>query len=608
MSCPTKLYYRKMAYPSESNQDPYLEMLAEGGFVIEKMAKLMFPEGVEIGFEKDHTANFRQTIEALDSDEVTLFEATLIHGSKLARVDILRKRSGAFDLIEVKAKSYNSQEAAQLVANGYPSYFQTQAAAIRSEWREYLEDITFQVLVLSELFPGTKIHPFLMMPDTSQATRLDGLHRMFPIHRLESSDSRQTQTRVDFLGNVETIRSDHFLTTVSVEQEVALLMREVRDKAQEYATSLQPKLLKLRAPISVRCRDCEYRVDAETERSGFKECWGPLAESKPHLLELFHVGTLGSNGAPIANELIQQGKAGLLDVPEERLVKSDGTMGERNKRQLIQIQNTRNATEWLSGELKDILESFQYPLHFIDFETATMAVPCYARMRPYEVIAFQWSCHTLQRPGAQAEHQEWINALDEFPNFEFARTLKNCVGNKGTVFMWANHEKAILESILRQAEERGSKDAGLLSWLEEMTLPGRLVDMNQLAIRHYFHPLMKGRTSIKVVCDAIWKSNQSLRSEFSEYLSVKEGAVESPYASLPPLTINGKDVVVAEGTGAIRAYEAMMFGVERDDSLKVEAWKRLLLQYCRLDTLAMVMVWKHWSEQVDKGQRLHPNW
>ena len=69
-----------------------------------------------------------------------------------------------------------------------------------------------------------------------------------------------------------------------------------------------------------------------------------------------------------------------------------------------------------------------------------------------------------------------------------------------------------------------------------------------------------------------------------------------PYASLPPLEINGTMVSVAEGTGAIRAYEAMVYGLEREAPATREKWKRLLLQYCKLDSLSMYMVWEHWVE------------
>jgi hypothetical protein len=281
-------------------------------------------------------------------------------------------------------------------------------------------------------------------------------------------------------------------------------------------------------------------------------------------------------------------------------VKADGSVGGINKRQLIQIDHTRDNSEWISDELPGILLSFPYPLHFIDFETTALAIPYHAGMHPYEPVAFQWSCHTIDTPGSTPRHAEWINVEDAFPNFEFAETLARHLGREGSYFMWATHENTILRRILEQMPLRGYRNAALADWLRWIIRDrgqrmGRLTDMNQLCLKHYFHPLMKGRTSIKVVCDAIWKSDSGLRTEFPEYMKSEDGEILSPYAALPPLEIGGRPVSVVEGTGAIRAYEAMMHGVERDDASTKARWRDLLRQYCRLDTLAMVWIWRHWN-------------
>jgi hypothetical protein len=109
---------------------------------------------------------------------------------------------------------------------------------------------------------------------------------------------------------------------------------------------------------------------------------------------------------------------------------------------------------------------------------------------------------------------------------------------------------------------------------------------------------MKGRTSIKVVCDALWKTSPQLRAQYPEYIKQEGGEVLSPYATLPPLEIGDTMVAVAEGTGAIRAYEAMVYGLEKEDAETKEKWKRLLLQYCKLDSLSMFFVWQHWKRRA----------
>ena len=69
-------------------------------------------------------------------------------------------------------------------------------------------------------------------------------------------------------------------------------------------------------------------------------------------------------------------------------------------------------------------------------------------------------------------------------------------------------------------------------------------------------------------------------------------------AAADRLVIAGVEQEVAEGTGAIRAYEALMFGAERHDAEVQAAWRQLLLEYCKLDTLAMVLIWEHWRRIV----------
>ena len=47
---------------------------------------------------------------------------------------------------------------------------------------------------------------------------------------------------------------------------------------------------------------------------------------------------------------------------------------------------------------------------------------------------------------------------------------------------------------------------------------------------------------------------------------------------------------------AARAYQEMLYGVSRHNEVLKEQWRRLLLQYCELDTAARVMVWLHWTK------------
>jgi hypothetical protein len=121
----------------------------------------------------------------------------------------------------------------------------------------------------------------------------------------------------------------------------------------------------------------------------------------------------------------------------------------------------------------------------------------------------------------------------------------------------------------------------------------------QATLRRYFQPRTGGRTSIKAVLPAVWESDAALRRHpwFAAYNQLDAaGRPVDPYQTLPALPFGVDNVgedAVREGTGAIRVYQNMILGA--DQSPGVQARRRqLLLQYCRLDTIAMVMIWTHW--------------
>src|SRR5437667_11660785 len=131
-TCATKLYYRKLAYPSMLDEDEYLQFLADGGYMVETIAKLCESDGIEIGFDEGAEQSAEKTMSALNTNErVILFEATLISGGKIARVDILKKNGSVFHLIEVKAKLVDTSTAESPVRGN--------TGGIIPEWRPYLE-------------------------------------------------------------------------------------------------------------------------------------------------------------------------------------------------------------------------------------------------------------------------------------------------------------------------------------------------------------------------------------------------------------------------------------------------------------------------------------
>ena len=66
------------SFVDTSSEDTFLEALAEGGFQVGELAKLYFPEGVEVdSLDSERASKTTKTL--LENDNVTIFEAAILH-------------------------------------------------------------------------------------------------------------------------------------------------------------------------------------------------------------------------------------------------------------------------------------------------------------------------------------------------------------------------------------------------------------------------------------------------------------------------------------------------------------------------------------------------
>ncbi len=591
--CPTKLYYRKNKYPNLNQENKFMQLLAEGGFMVGKMAQLYFPEGIEVPGGRDQEAAIAKTKEYLKNENVVIFEPAIYVDGMLIRADILIKKGNSFELIEVKAKSIDGSELEEHPNGGIAVFWKKRDKGLLADWQPYIEDVAYQTHVLQHAFPNADIKPFLMLCDKSKETSIDNLLQQFILHVVKDDKGNESYN-TEYTGDIDALRKDELLIKIGVSVEVEYLLPEIKKAAEVLVSSIINGYEKIQGPLSTECKSCEYRMPLElSEKNGFLECWGSNGTLSPHLLELRNLGNLKANGEKLADALFAKGKASLYDIPIEWL--SSPKQGTWQKRQ---IEYTKKGETWINPDLKDELASHKYPLQFIDFEGSKMALPYHVGMRPYGQVAFQWSCHTIEAPGAIPKHYEWINTHDTYPNIEFAKSLMANLDRSGTIFMWWPYERTVLRDIARQIHHENKSLPELSEWLEWMN--DALVDQCKIAAENYYHPDMKGSVSIKYVLPAIWSNNPSLHDVeyFKPYYKKSNGQVSNPYETLKKIEIAEKAEVIEEGTGAMRAYQEMMYGLHRGDLETHKKWTELLRQYCALDTMAMVIIYKHWCSQV----------
>jgi len=621
LTCPTKLFYTgKPEYPSTLAEDDFMQALAEGGFQVGELAKCYHPGGHDIK-SLDYETSLIETNKLLTQDKVTIFEAAIQTGDFFIRTDILVKTGNSVDLIEVKAKSFWSE-----------TDFLGKKGFITRSWRPYLYDVAFQFWVMQQAYPEWKITPYLMLADKSKAASVDGLNQLFLVGQDaqgNKSVSRSSDVTTDMLG-------DEILTKVDVSLYVRMIL-EGNDIPADKKSVEERKGMAARAieyagyykrderfpiVINAKCKSCEFNnVYGPDKKSGYAECWSSVYPGfNPDVPHIFDIWNFRKSAKLLEQDIYKQSD----------LLADSSLLTELNERQLMQVRKAveKDKTEYLDPQIFTEMNSWVFPLHFIDFETCMVAIPFNKGMHPYEQIAFQFSCHTLHEDG-QVVHDEWINSeRGVFPNFEFVKSLKRALEkDNGTIFRYAAHENTILRHIHRQLFEwqpDGFWD--LMEWIDTITHwsdasknklqgPRNMVDMLRLVKDYYYHPLMGGSNSIKSVLPAIFSSSEHIKQRYSRKVgfghNLKDGILWKqdpetglpfdPYKLLPDkqtgIDFNQEkilmaDGVIQQGAAALIAYARMQFSEMSDherDSLVAA-----LLQYCELDTLAMLMIHEHW--------------
>lgn len=301
--------------------------------------------------------------------------------------------------------------------------------------------------------------------------------------------------------------------------------------------------------------------------------WGVMRlEQEPHDEHCFNPGTCVYPDHCFPNlpdgSIYELGRASkkqyreLLDMGV-KLVKDIPDTFTSNYKQRLQIQSAKQNRPIIDhGAIAGELSQLEYPIYFLDYETYGEALPMYDGYKPYQQAVTQFSIHVVRHPGSgDFEHYECLATESGDPARHLATELCKVIGDTGSVIVWnkgfesgRNDELAILcPDIAPQLKSINERVYDLMDIFKD----GLYVD-------HRFH----GSASIKKVLPVL----------------------------CPELSY--KELEIGEGTKAMLAWYEMVHG-----NLTAEAKEQIrqnLLTYCKLDTWAMVEIWKF---LMDKTKR-----
>lgn len=638
LECPNKLYFTsKKEYANNKNEDTFLEALANGGFQVEALARLHYPFGIFIDTENyEYDKAVQLTKLALQKENVIIYEAAFEFDGLFIRADIIEK-GNTIRLIEVKAKSFNPEE---------ENTFIGKRGNIVSSWKPYLFDLAFQKYVVQKAFPNLKVEAYLVLADKTKKATIDGLNQLFRI-------PKNGNPRTEVIKKVNSL--EEIGISVLSEINVNIICNEIINSKHKYYDNLgfeeaieifkkayqEDRYLNWPLQFSA-CKNCEFKTTPQQEKeglqSGFKHCfskqlnWSEKDFSKPNAMQIWSFR--GKNLMDENRLLMEQ-----LNEDDFDLKKEVGCISS-SERQWIQVEKAvknDNSIYVEKESLKQEMSNWKFPLHFIDFETSTVALPFTAGRKPYEQVAFQFSHHQYNEDGTIEHKSQYINNVSgEFPNFIFARKLKEAVGkDKGTIFKFAAHENTIINAIISQFEESNESDKEeIILFLKSISKATKnhakpwegertMIDLCEVVKKYYYNPLTKGSNSIKAVLPAALQSSSFLKAKYSQpiekikltshnfkpnhiWLQTENGEVTNPYKILPPLFENWNETEmeenisdienIADGGAALTAYAKLQY-IDMSENEKDEITKGLL-KYCELDTLAMVMIYEHFKFDI----------
>lgn len=241
--------------------------------------------------------------------------------------------------------------------------------------------------------------------------------------------------------------------------------------------------------------------------------------------------------------LINMGISLIKDVPQ------DFKLSEAQK---IQIDCEKNQKRYIdSASINEHLTQLQYPLYFLDFETIGYAIPKYESTRPYQHLPFQYSLHVMHHRDAELEHYEFLFDKKENPSRALAEHLIQHIGFTGSVVVYyASFEGGRIDEMVKDFVDLAQELISIRNRLWDLQIP--------FAKKWICDPGFNGSASIKNVLPVL------VTSLSYDELEIKKGdEAQSKYIEMINLPHESKTHILI---------------------------KNALLDYCSLDTLAMVHI------------------
>lgn len=160
---------------------------------------------------------------------------------------------------------------------------------------------------------------------------------------------------------------------------------------------------------------------------GSTEEWLDVFKGIKGDLPEYSIYNLCSLSAKKAGELEDLGIEMMNDIPDDF---------ELSVRQLEQVTAIKNGRIVNKVEIRKFLDTFEYPLHFFDYETFSGVIPAFDGLSPYQQVPFQYSLHIQDAPGGEIRHKEYLHTENSDPTLALVKQMSEDFEGSGTILVW----------------------------------------------------------------------------------------------------------------------------------------------------------------------------
>lgn len=260
----------------------------------------------------------------------------------------------------------------------------------------------------------------------------------------------------------------------------------------------------------------------------------------------YSIYNLIAPGVKRIGELEDMGVELIRDIPDDFKLTS---------KQQVQVMATKQDERIIDREkIKTFFDDLVYPLYFLDYETAMSTIPLYDGTRPYQQIPFQYSLHIIEGPEEKLKNVEYLHRDNSNPLPNLLKKLKEDIGPVGSVFVWFKNFE------MKRNEEMAAMFPEFKEFLEDVNR--RVIDLIEPFSNGWFVDKdFFGGASIKYVLPVV----------------------------VPDLSY--KELSIQEGASAQRLW--MDAVLRNKDGIDKDKLFSDLVEYCKMDTLAMVEIWRY---------------